>query len=158
MTLQLDLQKSARTLRVSLEKAGVAADVKAELIFDMDVSGSFEHEHEGTTSRLIERLVPYGMELDPDGRMDVFTFSDGKRSVHHVGTVAPDDCRGYIVRNVVKRVPGWNGGTTYSYVLERNLQHFGWLPAEAGAGSLVASSGSARSQSFVQRSVRSSSS
>ena len=34
MTLQLDLQKSARTLRVSLEKAGVAADVKAELIFD----------------------------------------------------------------------------------------------------------------------------
>ena len=72
MTLQLDLQKSARTLRVSLEKAGVAADVKAELIFDMDVSGSFEHEHEeGTTSRLIERLVPYGMELDPDGRMGV---------------------------------------------------------------------------------------
>ena len=137
MTLQLDLQKSARTLRVSLEKAGVAADVKAELIFDMDVSGSFEHEHEeGTTSRLIERLVPFGMELDPDGRMDVFTFSDGKRSVHHVGTVAPDDCRGYIVRNVVKRVPGWNGGTTYSYVLERNLQHFGWMPAEAGGGFL----------------------
>lgn len=138
MTLQLDLQKSARTLRLSLDKAGVAADVKAELIFDMDVSGSFEHEHEeGTTSQLIARLVPYGMELDPDGRMDVFTFSDGKRSVHHVGTVTPDDCEDYIVRKVVGRVPGWNGGTNYSYVLERNLQHFGWLPAVPESGGFL---------------------
>lgn len=135
MALQLNLQKSARALRVSLDKAGVAPDVKAELIFDMDVSGSFEHEHEeGTTSQLIARLVPYGMELDPDGRMDVFTFSDGKHSAHHVGTVTPDDCEDYIVRNVISRVPGWNGGTNYSYVLERNLQHFGWLPAEPESG------------------------
>lgn len=138
MPLQLNLQKSARTLRLSLDKAGIAADVKAELIFDMDVSGSFEHEHEeGTTSKLIARLVPYGMELDPDGRIDVFTFSDGKDSVHHVGTVTPDDCDDYIVRNVVDRVPGWNGGTTYSYVLERNLQHFGWLPAEPASGDFL---------------------
>ncbi len=45
MTLQLNLQKSARALRLSLDKAGVAADVKAELIFDMDVSGSLEPGH-----------------------------------------------------------------------------------------------------------------
>ena len=129
MTLQLNLKKSAETLRLSLDKAGVASDIKAELIFDMDVSGSFEHEHEeGTTSRLISRLVPYGMVLDPDGKMDVFTFSNGKDHVHHVGTVTPDDCEDYIVRNVIDRVPGWKGGTTYSHVLERNLQHFGWLP------------------------------
>jgi hypothetical protein len=138
MALQLDLQKSARALRVSLDKAGVAPNVKAELAFDMDVSGSFEHEHEeGTTSRLIQRLVPYGMELDPDGQMDVFTFSNGKGSVHHVGTVTPEDCEGYIVRNVVDRVPGWNGGTTYSFVLERNLQHFGWLPSEPESGGFL---------------------
>lgn len=129
MTLQLNLNKSAETLRVSLEKAGVAPHIKAELIFDIDVSGSFEHEHEeGTTSRLIARLVPYGMVLDPDGRMDVFTFSNGSQHVHHVGTVMPDDCEDYIVRNVIDRVPGWKGGTTYSHVLERNLQHFGWMP------------------------------
>lgn len=138
MVLQLNLEKSARALRLSLDKAGVAANVKAELIFDMDVSGSFEHEHEeGTTSKLITRLVPYGMELDPDGRMDVFTFSDGRSSVNHVGTVTPEDCEGYIVRNVMDRVPGWAGGTTYSYVLERNLQHFGWLPADPDLGTLI---------------------
>lgn len=126
--LALDLGKSAQALRVSLDKAGVQADIKAELIFDIDVSGSFEHEHEeGTTSVLLERLVPYGMVLDPDGRMDVFTFSDGERHVNHVGVVTPEDAQGYLRRMIVGRVPGWGGGTTYSYVLERNLQHLGWI-------------------------------
>ncbi|MFC5418131.1 VWA domain-containing protein [Bosea eneae] len=137
MALQLNLKKSAETLRLSLDKAGVAPGLKAELIFDMDVSGSFEHEHEeGTTSKLIERLVPYGMVLDPDGQMDVFSFSHGNENVHHVGTVTPNNCENYIIRNVIDKVPGWKGGTTYSYVLERNLQHFGWLPREQSGGFL----------------------
>lgn len=131
MALQLDLNKSAQSLRLSLDKAGVAANIKAELIFDMDVSGSFEHEHEeGTTSTLFSRLVPYGMVLDPDGKVDLFTFSNGPQNVHHVGTVTPDESDNYVVDNVIDKVPGWNGGTSYSYVLERNLQHFGWLPME----------------------------
>lgn len=126
--LKLDLNKAAQSLRLSLDKAGVQTDIKAELIFDIDVSGSFEHEHEeGTTSQLIERLVPYGMVLDPDGAMDVFTFSNGPHSAHRVGTVTPERAGGYILREVVDKVPGWKGGTTYSYVLEKNLQHFGWL-------------------------------
>jgi hypothetical protein len=127
--LSLDLNKAAQSLRLSLDKAGVHPDVKAELIFDIDVSSSFEHEHEeGNTSVLLERLVPYGMVLDPDGQMDVFTFSDGERHAHYVGVVTPEDSESYLQREVVGRVPGWSGGTTYSYVLERNLQHFGWLP------------------------------
>ena len=100
---------------------------------------SFEHEHEeGTTSQLIERLVPYGMVLDPDGAMDVFTFSHGETTAYRVGTVTPADAGGYILRNVVEAVPGWNGGTTYSYVLEKNLQHFGWLPLPEQNGLLAA--------------------
>lgn len=138
MTLQLDLNKSAQTLRLSLDKAGVPPGIKAEVVFDLDVSGSFEHEHEeGTTSRLIARLVPFGMVLDPDGQMDVFTFSNGPDNVHHVGTVTPRDANDYVTRNVVDRVPGWKGGTSYSYVLERNLRHFGWLPQEAGGGGFL---------------------
>lgn len=138
MTLQLDLKKSADKLRLSLDKAGVAPDIKAELVFDIDVSGSFEHEHEeGTTSQLMSRLVPYGMVLDPDGKMDVFTFSNGRASVYHVGTVTPDNSNDYIRRKVAGRVPGWNGGTDYSYVLERNLQHFGWLPKDESLGDIV---------------------
>lgn len=138
MALTLDLNKSAERLRMSLDKAGVTPTVKAELIFDIDVSGSFEHEHEeGTTSTLIERLVPYGMVLDPDGSMEVFTFSDGARNARRVGTVTPATARNYILDNVVDRVPGWMGGTTYSYVLEDNLRHFGWLPSEPSVGGFI---------------------
>ena len=132
MALQLDLTKAAHALRVSLDKAGVAADVQAELILDIDVSGSFEHEHEeGTTNQLVARLVPWGMVLDPDRAVDVFTFSHGPDSAHHVGTVTAKDAAGFVLDRIVGRVPGWSGGTDYSYVLERNLQHFGWLPAPA---------------------------
>ncbi len=131
MPITLDLNKSAEKLRLSLDKAGVDRTVKAEVVFDLDVSGSFEHEHEkGTTSVLLERLVPYGMVLDPDGKMDVFTFSGGERNAYFLGVVTPQDCHGFIRRKVVERVPGWAGGTTYSYVLERNLRHLGWLPPE----------------------------
>lgn len=138
MALQLDLNKAAQTLRLSLDKAGVPPDLKAEIVFDMDVSGSFEHEHEeGTTGKLIARLVPYGMVLDPDGKMDVFTFSNGPGTVHLVGTVTPEDSDDYVLRNVVGRVPGWNGGTSYSYVLERNLRHLGWLPPEPSVGGFL---------------------
>ncbi len=138
MALKLDLNKSASALRLSLDKMGVAPDLKAEVIFVIDVSGSFEHEHEeGTTSRLLERLVPYGMVLDPDGKMDVFTFAGGRQSAYYVGTVTPEDSEGYLVRKVCGRVPGWGGGTTYSYVMERSLRHFGWLPPEDESPSLA---------------------
>jgi hypothetical protein len=133
LAIQLNLHKSAKNLRLSLDKAGVAAGIKAELVFIIDVSGSFEHEHEeGTTSRLLQRLVPYGMVLDPDGMVDVFTFSGGRGNAHYVGTVTPEDSDNYIVRNVVNRVPGWGGGTTYSYVIEKALRHLGWMPREPG--------------------------
>ena len=128
--LTLNLEKSANVLRLALDKAGVA-NVRAETAAIIDVSGSFEHEHEeGTTSILIERLVPYCVVLDPDRKMDVFTFSSGERSAHYVGSVTPEDAQGYVTRNIVERVPGWNGGTTYSYVIERALEHFGWKQCE----------------------------
>ncbi|MGJ7523542.1 VWA domain-containing protein [Variovorax sp. LT1P1] len=129
--LSLCLEQSAGSLRLALDKAGVVANVKAETAAIIDVSGSFEHEHkEGTTSILIERLVPFCMVLDPDRRMDVFTFSSGERNAQYVGAVTPDDARDYVTRNIVDRVPGWNGGTTYSFVLERTLEHFGWKVCE----------------------------
>jgi len=129
--LTLNLDKSANALRLALDKAGVVANVKAETALIIDVSGSFEHEHEeGTTSILIERLVPYCMVLDPDRKMDVFTFSAGEHNAYYVGSVTPDDARDYVTRNIVDRVPGWKGGTTYSHVLERALEHFGWKVCE----------------------------
>jgi hypothetical protein len=132
--LSLDLNKSTSAFRLSLDKAGVAPDVRAELLVVMDISSSFEHEHEeGTTSILLERFVPLAKVLDPDGKFDLITFSDGPDSVRHLGTIDESNARNYIIDNVVERVRGWNGGTTYSYPLEEALRVFGWMEYPVGA-------------------------
>lgn len=132
--MKLDLQKSAQTLRLQLDKAGVG-DVKAEIIINMDVSKSFEHEHEeGTTSTLIERLVPVAIVLDPDRKIDVVTFSDGPDNVQYVGTVTEKNAKNYVVDNIIERVRGWNGGTTYSHALTEALERFGWVECDNDHG------------------------
>lgn len=126
----LDLKKSSSAFRLSLDKAGVPPDIQAELIVVMDVSGSFEHEHkEGTTGILLERFVPLAKVLDPDGKIDLITFAAGPESVEYLGEIDESNARNFIVDNVVGKVRGWDGGTTYSYALEEALRVFGWLPS-----------------------------
>jgi hypothetical protein len=135
--MKLDLEKSADSLRLSLEKGGVTAPT-AELAFNLDVSGSFEGLHlDGATTLLLARLVPWGMVFDPDKKLDIFTFSDGKDHACYAGEITPQNYEGFVCREIVNRVPGWNGGTDYSYVLEKTLQHFGWLAGSAGSAPAV---------------------
>lgn len=127
--LVLDMNKSKQALQLSLAKRGINAPPQAELAFDLDVSGSFDDEHcDGLTQKLLERLVPWGMVFDPDQKLDVFTFSNGPQNAHHVGDITATTCGDFVRQQIIRRVPGYNGGTDYSYVLEKNLQHFGWLP------------------------------
>lgn len=131
----LDLQKGKEALRLNLAKRGVSTPPSADLAFILDVSGSFDDEHRsGLTQRLLERLVPWGMVFDPDQKLDVFTFSDGPSHAVHVGDITPDTCEGYIEREIIDVVQGYNGGTDYGYVLEKALQNFGWLPTVEKAG------------------------
>lgn len=135
MALQLNLEKSAQKLVLSLEKAGVVKPPVLEVGFGLDVSGSFEDEHrDGSTTKLLTRLIPWGLAFDPDRKLDVFTFSNGARHVHHVGEVNEHNHESYVARNIIERVPGWNCGTDYSYMLERALEHFGWSRQVKKAG------------------------
>jgi hypothetical protein len=127
--MKLDMNKSAGALRLALAKHGITAAPNADLAFDLDVSGSFDDEHRGgLTQSLLSRLVPWSMVFDPDNKIDVFTFSDGLNHAHHVGDVTPDTTDGFIQDRIIGKVPGYNGSTDYSYVLEANLRHFGWIP------------------------------
>ncbi|WP_144630468.1 VWA domain-containing protein [Bordetella genomosp. 13] len=131
MALALNLEKSAKSLVLSLEKAGIVTPPVLEVGFGLDVSGSFEDEHmDGTTSELLTRLIPWGLAFDPDRKLDVFTFSNGERNAHHVGDVNAQNYQDYVRRNIAGKVPGWNGGTDYSYLIERTLEHFGWAQAK----------------------------
>lgn len=127
MTLTLNLQKSTNSLKLCLQKAGIVTPPELEVGFAMDVSGSFEDEHRaGLTDKLLTRLVPWGLVFDPDRKLDLFTFSDGASHVQDVGPVDANNYDGFIPNRVVGKVVGWNGGTTYSHVIDRMLGHFGW--------------------------------
>jgi hypothetical protein len=135
MALELNLEKSAKTLALCLEKAGIVTPPQLEVGFGLDVSGSFEDEHtSGVTNDLLTRLVPWGLAFDPDKKLDCFTFSDGEDNVADVG---PADTTNYadfvkakicekVGGRVIAKVKGFNGGTDYSYVLEKMLGNFGW--------------------------------
>jgi vWA found in TerF C terminus len=132
MALQLNLEKSKATLQLCLQKAGVVKPPAMDMGVLLDVSGSFEDEHQdGTTNRLLARLVPWGLTFDPDGSLDVTTFSNGERHVHRAGSVTASNYGDFVQRHVIGRVPGWNGGTDYSFGLEDFLRLYGWLESEA---------------------------
>ena len=135
MSLKLNMLKDGeKKLRLNLTKRGVHAPPPADVAIVIDVSGSFEGEHtDGTIQSLLERLVPWGMVFDPDKKLDVFTFSDGAGHAHHVGEITPETTEGYVRNAIVNRVPGWRGGTDYSFVLESAMRNFGWLPSQEEA-------------------------
>jgi hypothetical protein len=128
MALSLNLTKGEQSLKLCLQKSGVVTPPRVDVAFVLDVSGSFDDEHrQGVTDALLARLVPWGMTFDPDGKLEVFTFSSGARTVARVGSVTPANYAGYVRREIVARVPGYGGGTDYSYVLEDVLKAFGWM-------------------------------
>jgi hypothetical protein len=129
MASKISLEKASDALKVSLAKRGINRPPEAEIALVFDVSGSYLDEHRnGTTQQIMEGVVPWGVVFEPDGKIDVFTFSDGAVSAHHVGDVTVDSHEGFIQDHVVGQVPGWGGGTDYSHVIDLVLRHFGWLP------------------------------
>jgi hypothetical protein len=127
MALTLDLNKSQQALVLNLSKAGVSELPKVDVAFVMDVSGSFDDEHrQGVTNDLLTRLIPWAALFDPDQKMEVYTFSNGPRNVHHAADVSARNYAGYVQREIIG-CPGYLGGTDYSYVLERVLTDFGWM-------------------------------
>jgi len=133
MALQVNMEKSKAALQMCLQKKapGLTPPV-IDIIVAMDVSGSFEDEHRsGMTNDLMTRLVPWGMVFDPDKQIDFYTFSNGY-NVTNVGPVTLNNYEGYIQKNVIKKVLGWNGGTDYAPVLEKIVDERGLLPKKAG--------------------------
>jgi hypothetical protein len=143
MSLQLNLEKSAKSLVLSLEKAGILTVPRVELGLGMDVTGSFDDEHRQLiTDSLLTRIAPWGLTFDPDEKLDVFTFADGPDSIQDIGPVDTSNYFGFLPRKIFgvevnqypngipervqPRLKGYGGSTDYSYIVERLLSHFGW--------------------------------
>lgn len=131
MALSLNLQKSQQALTLNLQKAGITTPPAVDMMFVMDVSGSFEDEHvDGITNDLLTRLVPWGLTFDPDKKLDLLVFSDGPGSVQNVGPVTESNYENFVKNKIIRKVRGWNGGTDYSYAIEESLREFGWIDNE----------------------------
>lgn len=132
MALSLNLEKSTAALSLCLQKAGIITPPILDLNIVMDVSGSFEDEHQdGVTTDLMARFVPWGMTFDPDKKLDVLTFSNGPSHVARTTAITANNYQNYVRNNIIGKVKGWNGGTDYSYAIEESLRGFGWLDNEA---------------------------
>lgn len=163
MALQLNLQKSAAKLTLSLEKAGIDLNSlkgKIQVGYGVDVSGSYEDEHDdGVTNDLMTCFVPWGLKLDANKAIDIFSFSDGRAHALHVGTATAENYVDYIKDNVIHKVAGYGGGTHYHHVMELALEHFGWLepsqPQSKGGflGSLFGRSRSVQPTGSASKSV-----
>ncbi|MBU9200261.1 VWA domain-containing protein [Burkholderia multivorans] len=153
MALVLNLEKSAETLKLCLEKAGIVTPPELEVGIGMDVSGSFEDEHRaGITNALMTRFIPWSMVFDPDKKIDLLTFADGAGRVTDVGPVTPDNYVDFIPRNVIGKVNGWNCGTEYSHLVERMLVKFGWQkPAVKAAPAPAPAATPAQKPGFLAR-------
>lgn len=129
MALVCNLEKSAQTLSLCLQKVGIITPPAVELEFIMDVSGSFEDEHhDGTTNDLLTRFVPWALTFDPDKKLGFQSFSSGPNSVQRTADVTATNYQTYMKTQVIQKVRGWCGATDYSYVIEEGLRSTGWLP------------------------------
>lgn len=147
MALTLDLQKSKQTLSLNLQKSGITTPPKIDVVFALDVSGSFDDEHRsGLTNDLMTRLIPWAALFDPDQKMEVYTFSNGPAGTYHAGDVNASNYPGYVKQHILN-CPGYGGGTDYAHVLEKILQDFGWLAQKQGFwGKLVGTPAPTRQQ------------
>lgn len=123
MAFNLNLAKAQEELTSTLVKAGLLSPPEVDVVIAMDVSGSFDDEHQaGITNDLMQRLIPWSVLFDPDKKIEFYTFSNGNR-VSHRPDVTLDNYTNYIAKHVID-CPGYNGGTDYSPVLQTISKDF----------------------------------
>jgi hypothetical protein len=101
-----------------------------DLALNFSVAKSSVDEHqEGLTGVLLERLVRWGMTVDPDKKVDVFTFGRDPDTAYFAGRIDLAASKTFMAKKVIGKVRGFNRGqANFAPAIELNLQHFGWLP------------------------------
>lgn len=122
MALSVPLAKSAQTLTLNLQKKGLMTPPNVDLAFLLDVSYSFQHEHtSNVTTRIIERLIPWGMVFDPDKKLDVITFS---HKAEYIAPITEQNYSSFMRDHVIEKCNNWNGGTSYKPAIQEALKLF----------------------------------
>lgn len=108
--MKFDLNKSTEALQFNLNKRGSGEIKPCQVTVTMDVSGSFEDEHEnGYTQQLLNRLVPFTMLFDKDKTIDMFAFASEATRLKELTVSNYDN----YIRNRVINCNGYGWGTDY---------------------------------------------
>lgn len=122
-TVQINLEKRARTVTICLEKKNVSS-LTAEVKLIMDATGSmYSLYRTGAVQEVIERLVPLALQFDDNGEMETYTFAE--RCTQRK-TITKNNLGGYVNRDLKDAI---GGGTYYAPAINK-------IVAEAKAGDL----------------------
>lgn len=114
--MAIDLSKKKEAVGIVLTKRNLINPPSCEVGVAIDISGSMQHEYSsGTVQEIVERILALALRFDQDGKLDFWTFANGK---DYIGTVSEDQIENYVQRKVLNNplVTKW-GGTDYSPVL-----------------------------------------
>ena len=131
---KFDLQKAQDRVKFVVAKRKLPA-VKAQVAFDLDVSGSMRDMFaSGVVQEAVQRVLPVALQFDDNGALDMFTFS-ASDMIAQPEQVTVENYDGYVEREIVRnaRVPKWSG-TSYAPVIERNLDSLGFRNEKRSGG------------------------
>lgn len=124
---KFNIEKAVEIARFTVEKHKLPS-VRAQVMMDLDVSGSAQHLFEsGQMQDAFQRVLPIGIIFDDNKEIDVFTFQSGN-AIHHVEENATQlNFEKYVDKQILRNpdVPLW-GGTDYAPVLKANLEAAGF--------------------------------
>lgn len=113
--MALAMNKRVEKVTLQLAKHNVPDWLKAQIIFELDDSGStMPYFGSGQMQELTERLMAVALRLDADGKLEVLSFSD---KAHKHGDVVEDQITGYIQNRFIPEAQNagtWSGGTNYA--------------------------------------------
>lgn len=108
---KINLRKE--TVRVCLQKKNIA-DMKARVALVLDESGSMHSQYmRGKVQDIVERILPIALNLDDNGELDVWSFSNGFR---RAASVTVDNMGDYVNREILHKNPEFSG-TQYAPVM-----------------------------------------
>lgn len=106
----INLDMSKQKLKLQLQKANVNTINPCQVSFALDVSGSFDDEHErGYTQELLNRIVPFALLFDKDGELDSFAFSSKTEKT----IPATEDNIEDFISKVIQKTGCYGLGTNY---------------------------------------------
>jgi hypothetical protein len=122
--MALEMSKRVGKVALQLKKHNVPDNLKAQIKFLLDVSGSampFYHGPRSDMQELTERLMAVALRLDADGLLEVTSFSD---KAHKHGDVTEPEIYTYIQARFIPEATQagtWRGGTNYAKAVSTAL-------------------------------------